>query len=552
MVASAPRPPPKLTPVRWPEFPNKGKWTGTDLSAMVAGNTSVYFAAEGQLFSFQDSNVGVSVLNIIDRNSNSATCVGTTRFNKRCRWDISGANIREIRMLLDEGEKNRPMYVKIRLGKLAELSLCNEYHRGQASQFMEAWGYLVDDTEANLATDSQTIDDLKLKLRERTIKFAHQSKSLKLAAKNEDALQNEVELQRSQLARQRRDLDQTKRVREKTLLRMLVLEAQGSIQRKMSDKLEHDLVQAAAKQASLSQEVTSLQQHHANELGNAAHLRSECDNLKAELSSAQNSIMHAQLNLENCHKARDAQKTELDSLRVTLKVTMAELSDSRVATEKQFAKLNNAQNRIKQVQLDLQTLCDANVELEANLTAALSTLRQIRLDFENKTAEKQQAELAISYVQTTLDQTVVELVNSRKSNEEHEIELSTVKKLLQQTELDLEMSRKVDKNQKADLEHNLNAKEEQKAELASTQALLKASQVELEISRKTALEQKEDAEAVATRMQAQIVGLKKQLSRGFMDRVVLRFKTWFATVMRGIRARAGGRSEQGEGSLMMV
>ena len=141
----------------------------------------------------------------------------------------------------------------------------------------------------------------------------------------------------------------------------------------------------------------------------------------------------------------------------------------------------------------------------------------------------------------------------RSSNEEQEVELSIVKKLLQKTEFDLETSRKVDKNQKADLEHNLKANEKQNAELASAQVLLKASRLELAISHKTALEQKETADAVVTRMQAQIVELEKQLSRGFMDRVVLRFKIWFAAVMRGIRARAGGRSEQGEeGSLMMV
>lgn len=494
-----------------------------------------------------------SVLNIVDRNNNSASCVGKTRFNKRCRWDISDANIQEIRMILDEREKKRPKYAKNHLRKLAELSLCNDYHRGQASQVMDVWEDAIDDAEANLATDSQTIDDLKLKLRERKNKIAQQSKNLELAAKNEDVLRHNVEQQRSQLALQRRQLDQAMQQLKGSLVGINKLEADESSARKKSDKLEHDLVQAEARQASLLQKVWSLQKHHANEWENATHLRSECDNLKAELSNAQNSILQAKLNLANSDEARDAQNTELDGLRVLHKLTMAELLDSHVASEKQAVKLNSAQNRIKQVQLDLQSLRDANIELEANLTAALSTLKQARLDFENKLkkAEKQHAELA--NVQTTLDQTVVTLANSCKSNEEQEVELSIVKKVLQQTELDLETSRKVDKNQKADLEHNLKVNEEQNAELASAQVLLKASQVELEISRKTALEQKATADAVVTQMHAQIVELEKQLSRGFMDRVVLRFKMWFATVIGKMRARAGGRSEQGEdGSLMMV
>lgn len=456
-------------------------------------------------------------------------------------------------MILDEREKKRPKYTKNHLRKLAELSLCNDYHRGQANQVMDVWEDAIDDAEANLATGSQTIDDLKLKLRERKNKIAQQSKNLELAAKNEDVLRHNIEQQRAELAYQKSKLDQVMQTLKGSLVGMGKLEAEESSARKKADKLEHDLVQAAARQASLLQEVWSLQKHHANEWESAAHLRSECDNLKAQLSNAQSSIIQAELNLSNSHKARDAQKTELDGLRVSHKVTMSELLDSHAASGKQIVKLNSAQNRIKQVQLDLQSLRDANIELEANLTAALNTLKQTRLDFENnlKNAEKQQAELA--NVQTTLDQTVVELVNSCKSNEEQEVELSIVKKLLQQTKLDLETSRKVDKNQKVDLEHNLKVNEEQNAELASTQVLLKASQVELEISRKTVLEQKATADAVVTRMQAQIVELEKQLSRGFMDRVVLRFKMWFATVTRGIGARAGGRSEQREdGSLMMV
>ena len=495
-----------------------------------------------------------SVLNIIDRNNNTATCVGKTKFNKRCRWDISDVNVREIRMILDEREKKHPKYAKKSLNILAELSLCNDYHQGQASQVMEAWKAAIDDAEANLVTDSQTVNDLKLKLQERKNKIALQSKRLQLAAENEDALHNKVERQRSQLVGQGRELGQAMKELEESLVRIKQLEAQRSIVHKKSNMLEHGLVQAAAKQASLSQELRSIQQHRSTELEIAADLRSECANVKAELSNAQNSILQAQLDLKNSDKARDAQKTELDSLRITLKQTMAELTNSHVATEKQTAKLYGAQDEIKRVELGLETLSNANVEMETNLTAALSTLKQTRLDFENnlETTEKQQAEF--TKVHTALDQTVVELVNSRKSNEEQEKELSTVKKLLQQTGLDLEVSRrKVDENQKAYLEYNLKANEEQKAELASAQVLFQASQVELEIGRKAALEEKEAAGAVVTRMQAQIVELEKQLSRSFIDRVVLRFNMWFATVMRGIRARAGARTKEGEeGSLMMV
>ncbi|KFY10109.1 hypothetical protein V491_07808 [Pseudogymnoascus sp. VKM F-3775] len=550
-----------------------------------------------------------SVLNIIDRNSNSATCVGKTRFDKRCRWDISDANIREIRAILNERERKSPKFTKKYLRTLAQLSLCEGYHQGQASEVIGAWEDSIDDAEANVATDSQIIADLKLKLQKRESKIAQQSKELGLADENEDALRNEVEQQRSQIAGQRRDLDQAMKELKESLVRTEMVEAQRLTAYNEFNKLRHDLIQAVEKEALLSQEVKTLRRQHAKEVGNSTLLRGECDYLKAELSNAQNLVLGARLDLENSHNATDAQRAELDTLRVTLKATKAELSDSHLATERQTAKLHDTQNITRQVQLDLQTLREANVELEANFTAAQSTLKQTQLESENnrQTAEKQQSELA--NVQKTLDQTVVELVNSRKSNEERDGELSVVKKLLQQTELDLEKSRKsngerdgelsivkellqqteldletsrkrneeqdgefaivkkllqqieldletsrkVDKSQKADLERNLKAYEEQKAKLDSTQALLKTSQVELESSHKTALGQKETADALVTRMRAQIVELEEQLSRGFIDRVVLRFKKWFATVMRGMKRRVRGQREQEEErSHMMV
>lgn len=571
-----------------------------------------------------------SVLGIIDRNSNSATCVGKTIFDKRCRWDISDANVREIRTILNDREKKRPKYAKKHLRTLARLSLCEGYHQGQASKVIGAWEDSIDDAEANVATDSQTIADLKLKLQKRDKKIVQQSKELELVIENQKALLNKVERlerQRSQLIGQGRDLEQAMKEMRESLARSEILEAQKLTAYEKSDKLEHDLVQAAVKQALLSQRAKTAVQQYTNELEKSMRLHGECDNLKAQLSNAQDSILQARLDLENSHKARHTQETELDTLRATLKA----------ATKKQTSKLHGAQNRTKQVQFDLQTLYEENVELEANLTAAQSTLKQTRLEFESnlqtdrklqvelvnvkitldqtvaelvnsrKSNEERDGELSImkkllqqtqlesegnlqaaenqrlelANVQRTLDETVVELVNSRKTNEErsgeisalkklHEQteldletirkkneeqdgELSAVKKLLQQTGLDLETSRKVDKNQKADLEDNRKTYEEQKAKLDSTQVLLKSSQVELDNSRKTALEQKETADALVARMQAQIAGLQEQVSRSFMDRVVLRFQKWFATVMREMKVRAGGQSGQGEeGPHMMV
>jgi hypothetical protein len=78
-------------------------------------------------------------LNITSRDSRKMTCVGNTRFGKRCRIDIEGASFRKVRAILDAMESQPPNKAMKQLEKLAQLSLCSEWHQDQEDDMVEQW-----------------------------------------------------------------------------------------------------------------------------------------------------------------------------------------------------------------------------------------------------------------------------------------------------------------------------------------------------------------------------------------------------------------------------
>ena len=67
------------------------------------------------------------------------TCVGNTRYGKRCRWDIPDKKFSQICSILDEFETKAPANAISSLKHLAQLSLCEEYHQGQAFEKIDEW-----------------------------------------------------------------------------------------------------------------------------------------------------------------------------------------------------------------------------------------------------------------------------------------------------------------------------------------------------------------------------------------------------------------------------
>jgi chromosome segregation ATPase len=78
-------------------------------------------------------------LNITNRDSGGMTCVGNTRYGKRCRWDIPDKKFSQICSILDEFETKAPANAMSSLKRLAQLSLCEEYHQGQAFEKIDEW-----------------------------------------------------------------------------------------------------------------------------------------------------------------------------------------------------------------------------------------------------------------------------------------------------------------------------------------------------------------------------------------------------------------------------
>ncbi|PVH78070.1 hypothetical protein DL98DRAFT_257424 [Cadophora sp. DSE1049] len=73
-------------------------------------------------------------LGITTRDSGSATCLGTNRYGKRCRWDIDHDSFQQIRAVLDRMEQRLPNDAVSSLDQLARLCLSCEFHPGQRGQ----------------------------------------------------------------------------------------------------------------------------------------------------------------------------------------------------------------------------------------------------------------------------------------------------------------------------------------------------------------------------------------------------------------------------------
>jgi chromosome segregation ATPase len=147
------------------------------------------------------------MLDITSRDSNATTCVGMNRYKKRCRWDISNTSYNKICTMLDVMETRAPKEAIKSLGKLAEHSLCQEYHQYQVGELMDRWSSAI--AEAEKKFDKEMIlrrkrFDLEKKLNDEKAKSQELQKTvddLQLQMRNEDwPLQVEIEILKDQLS----------------------------------------------------------------------------------------------------------------------------------------------------------------------------------------------------------------------------------------------------------------------------------------------------------------------------------------------------------------
>jgi len=83
--------------------------------------------------------------NITSRDSDGMTCVGTANYGNRCRWDISDGKFSQICSILDDLETRAPVNALSSLESLARLSLCEEYHQGQAYDKVAEWRVAIEE-----------------------------------------------------------------------------------------------------------------------------------------------------------------------------------------------------------------------------------------------------------------------------------------------------------------------------------------------------------------------------------------------------------------------
>jgi chromosome segregation ATPase len=111
-------------------------------------------------------------LTISPRHSAQISCIGLTKYSKRCRWDISPSLLPTIHSLLTELESQPPdpnSLARI-LEQLAPLCLCNDFHQYQARQVIARWKGAIEDVSEEWRSSQEEREALEGRLREESEK----------------------------------------------------------------------------------------------------------------------------------------------------------------------------------------------------------------------------------------------------------------------------------------------------------------------------------------------------------------------------------------------
>jgi len=116
-------------------------------------------------------------LNITNRHDYGMTCVGLNRYGKRCRWDIPDDKYERVYSILDELETKAPSDAASSFSRLAQLSLCQDWHQNQAFTKIREWTTAVQ--EATQFYDSSSgLEDKIQELEEMLEKETNRSKDM--------------------------------------------------------------------------------------------------------------------------------------------------------------------------------------------------------------------------------------------------------------------------------------------------------------------------------------------------------------------------------------
>ena len=377
-------------------------------------------------------------------------CVGAavTRGNARCRWQIIDDRLEQVRKILDEMGRISPSEISGSqlLSRLAQLSLCEEWHQYQQFDVLRRWNRVISDVsgqyeqmdklhrvvrglDKQLVIEREEREQLQKLIAAQSTKNETRESDLLLRSKNLEnslteshtkaerlrvqnaELYGELEVQRQAskeyriIMREELDdlkakLTQKSRIsaeREKDLElttgKINVLQSQLTIHRERSEKLRHDLDKTTSDRTDLLAQIERSRAQSAIESESVDQLKTKLDEAERNQADLVKEKTRIQSLLADKDDACNQLENQMQSLR-------AELDEA----ERNQADLVKEKTRIQSLLADKDDACNQlenQVEsLRAELASAQENLSQTR-----KVNEEQAAAYAVSQAASSAERT---------------------------------------------------------------------------------------------------------------------------------------------------
>jgi chromosome segregation ATPase len=311
-------------------------------------------------------------LNITSRDSGGTTCVGNNRYGKRCRWDIPGKKYSQICFILDEFETKAPAKAISSLDRLAQLSLCEEYHQDQAFEKIDEWEVAIQ--EATKFYESGTgmkekNRELKEKLKEERLereelerKFEEEMSRRKQELKSIASISLEVSSLRAKLKQSETEARDSKEVAQK-----------------MSKSFDKQIAEMERRiSAELDDERQNMTTTLQNEAQTIRSLHSELKKLKTSKMTLETQVSELTLQLEDELHANSTLQSELIHTKSERDLALSQKDEFKSQLEIAAVKIDQIGFGLQEIEAARDMLSEEEQRLHARLNIENNNLKAIK------------------------------------------------------------------------------------------------------------------------------------------------------------------------------
>ncbi|KAH6666036.1 hypothetical protein B0J14DRAFT_205598 [Halenospora varia] len=362
-------------------------------------------------------------LNITSRDSGGMTCVGDTRYGKRCRWDIPDKKFSQICSILDEFETKAPAKAISSLERLAQLSLCEKYHQGQAFDKIDEWEVAIQEAT----------------------QFYESGKGLKEKNRELKEMLKEERSEREELER-KFEAEVSLRKQEQKSIGSMRIEASS---------LRAKLKQAETEARDSKEVVQKFQESYdkcVKEAKTIRSIRSELKKLKASEIILVNQVSELNLQLETKLHANRTLQSELIQIKSKQDLVLSQKDEFKSQLEIAAEKIDRIEHSLQEAEVARDMLSEEEQRLHARLSIEDQNLKAI---------SDGKAQLEEKYTGVVQE---VRTLNAQLSSERHNT--AELRQSLQMATDNLSRAHTELRTVKEDFSHNKNELERLQVEFA--------------------------------------------------------------------------------------